>query len=177
MSDLLLQKAKRGDSDAFCELMNRYIQDMYKISWAYLKNDEDAADAIQDTILTCFEKLQTLKQNKYFKTWMVRILINKCKDILQKNSRVVYTDVLEETPVYEDEYESAEWKQVLDLLDEKYRTILLLYYMEGFNTREISEILDMKENTVKSRLKRGRQKIVQTYDGGERRTQDGICAQ
>lgn len=174
MSELLLRKAKRGDSDAFCRLVNLHMQDMYKIAWSYLKNDEDVADAIQDTILACFEKLQTLRNNKYFKTWMVRILINNCKDILQKKKRVVYTDVMEDTPVYQNDYESAEWKQVLNSLDEKYRMILLLYYLEGFNTREISEILEMKENTVKSRLKRGREKVIQSYNRGEGRNNCGI---
>lgn len=163
MTERLLRKAKRGDSDAFCKLMDLQMQSMYKVARAYLNNDEDAADAIQDTILSCFEKLQTLEHNRYFKTWLIRILINKCKDILQSRSRVMYTDTLPETPIYEEDFEAMEWNQVLAPLDEKYRTILLLYYMEGFNTREISEILKMKESTVKSRLQRGRQKISMEY--------------
>ncbi|MDO4341035.1 MAG: sigma-70 family RNA polymerase sigma factor [Eubacteriales bacterium] len=163
MTERLLRKAKRGDSDAFCRLMDLHMQSMYKVARAYLNNDEDAADAIQDTILSCFEKLQTLEHNRYFKTWLIRILINKCKDILQNRSRVTYTDTLPETPIYQEDFEAMEWNQVLAPLDEKYRTILLLYYMEGFNTREISEILKMKESTVKSRLQRGRQKISMEY--------------
>ena len=83
--DTLIRKAKRQDADAFCQLMELHMQSMYKVAKAYLKNDEDVADAIQDTILTCYEKLQTLRQNRYFKTWMTRILINKCKDILSFN--------------------------------------------------------------------------------------------
>lgn len=126
MTERLLRKAKHGDSDAFCRLMDQHMNGMYKIVRSYLHNNEDAADAIQDTILSCFKNLQSLQQNRYFKTWLTRILINKCKDILKKNSR-------------------------------------LLYYMEGFNTREIGEILDMRESTVKSRLQRGRQKISQEY--------------
>ncbi|MDO4272523.1 MAG: sigma-70 family RNA polymerase sigma factor [Eubacteriales bacterium] len=163
MTELLIRKAKKGDSDAFCRLMDIQMQSMYKVARAYLKNDEDVADAIQDTILCCFEKLTTLEQNRYFKTWLTRILINKCKDILQSKSRVMYTDSLPETPIYDEDFEAAEWNNVLAPLDEKYRTILLLYYMEGFNTREISEILNLKESTVKSRLQRGRQKVSQEY--------------
>ena len=84
MNEILIRKAKKGDKDAFCRLMDEQMQSMYKIAISYVKNDEDAADAIQDTILSCYENLKSLKYNRYFKTWMIRILINKCKDILQR---------------------------------------------------------------------------------------------
>ena len=144
MNEVLIRKAKKGDKDAFCRLMDENVQSMYKIAAAYLKNDEDVADAIQDTILSCYENLKSLKQNRYFKTWMIRILINKCKDMIQKNA-------------------AMEWAQVLETLDSKYRLVVLLYYMEGFSVREISDALDMKESTVKSRLHRGRKQIAEMY--------------
>ena len=90
MNEVLIRKAKKGDKDAFCRLMDENVQSMYKIAAAYLKNDEDVADAIQDTILSCYENLKSLKQNRYFKTWMIRILINKCKDMIQKKKLVTY---------------------------------------------------------------------------------------
>lgn len=86
MNEILIRKAKKGDKDAFCRLIDENVQSMYKVAAAYLKNDEDVADAIQDTILSCYENLKSLKQNRYFKTWMIRILINKCKDMIQKKS-------------------------------------------------------------------------------------------
>ena len=128
-----------------------------------LKNDEDVADAIQDTILSCYENLKSLKQNRYFKTWMIRILINKCKDMIQKKKLVTYTDQMPETPFHEEKYAAMEWIQALEPLDSKYRLVVLLYYMEGFGIREISDILDMKESTVKSRLYRGRKQIAEMY--------------
>lgn len=164
MNEILIRKAKKGDKDAFCRLMDEQMQSMYKIAISYVKNDEDAADAIQDTILSCYENLKSLKYNRHFKTWMIRILINKCKDILQRKNRMICTDEMPEMPFHEAEYASAEWAQMLEPLDEKYRMIVLLYYMEGFNTREISEILDMKESTVKSRLQRGRKQIAKMYE-------------
>ena len=139
MNEVLIRKAKKGDKDAFCRLMDENVQSMYKIAAAYLKNDEDVADAIQDTILSCYENLKSLKQNKYFKTWMP------------------------ETPFHEEEYAAMEWAQVLETLDSKYRLVVLLYYMEGFSVREISDALDMKESTVKSRLHRGRKQIAEMY--------------
>lgn len=79
-NEFLIRRAKKDDKDAFCRLMDEHLQCMYKMASAYLKNDEDVADAIQDTILSCYENLRSLKQNRYFKTWMLRILINKCKE-------------------------------------------------------------------------------------------------
>lgn len=95
---------------------------------------------------------------------MLRILINKCKDILKQKKQVTYTDQMPETPFYEEEYAAKEWAQMLEPLDNKYRLVIILYYMEGFNIREISDILDMKESTVKSRLQRGRRQVAELYE-------------
>ena len=90
-------------------------------------------------------------------------MINKCKDMIQKKKLVTYTDQMPETPFHEEEYAAMEWAQVLEPLDSKYRLVVILYYMEEFNIREISNILDLPENTVKSRLHRGRKKIAEIY--------------
>ena len=166
MNEVLIRKAKKGDKDAFCRLMDENVQSMYKIAAAYLKNDEDVADAIQDTILSCYENLKSLKQNRYFKTWMIRILINKCKDMIQKKKLVTYTDQMPETPFHEEEYAAMEWAQVLETLDSKYRLVVLLYYMEGFSDKEIGNILKLKENTVKTKRTRAKQKIREILDIG-----------
>ena len=113
--------------------------------------------------LAVWANLKSLKQNRYFKTWMIRILINKCKDMIQKKKLVTYTDQMPETPFHEEKYAAMEWIQALEPLDSKYRLVVLLYYMEGFGIREISDILDMKESTVKSRLYRGRKQIAEMY--------------
>ena len=160
----LVRRAKKRDPDAFTELMQLHEKDMYRTASAILPQDADIADAIQETILTVWEKIDTLQKNRYFKTWMIRILINKCKDILKQKKQVTYTDQMPETPFYEEEYAAKEWAQMLEPLDNKYRLVILLYYMEGFNIREISDILDMKESTVKSRLQRGRKQIAELYE-------------
>ena len=69
-----------------------------------------------------------------------------------------------ETPFHEEKYAAMEWIQALEPLDSKYRLVVLLYYMEGFGIREISDILDMKESTVKSRLYRGRKQMQRCMD-------------
>ena len=72
----LIKKAQHKDADAFVELMQENMKDMYKVARAILSNDEDAADAIQDTILACWEKIHTLKQEDFFKTWLTRISVS-----------------------------------------------------------------------------------------------------
>ncbi|MFQ8688574.1 MAG: RNA polymerase sigma factor [Blautia sp.] len=168
--DVLIRKARKQDPDAFCQLMDLHMQSMYKVAKAYLKNEEDVADAIQETILTCYEKLQTLKQNRYFKTWLTRILINKCKDILASQKKIQPMEALPEKGKHCTGYADVEWCVLLEPLDEKYRTVLLLYYMEGFTIREIAHILDMKEPTVKSRLQRGRSYLAAAYHSPKEET-------
>ena len=72
----LVKRSISGDADAFLELMEKNSLAMYKVARGILDNDEDAADAIQDTILTCFEKIHTLKNPEYFKTWMISAIFS-----------------------------------------------------------------------------------------------------
>ena len=110
--EILVYKAKERDPNAFTSLMDGQIQGMYKIARSILQNDEDVADAIQETILTCWEKLETLRVNHYFKTWMTRILINHCYTILRQNRKVAYMDQLPEVQTEFDNHE-FEWQEAL----------------------------------------------------------------
>ena len=137
---------------------------MYKVAKAYLKREEDVADAISETILDCFEHLESLREPRYFGTWIVRILINNCNNIRKSNSRTEYTDQIEalSTGQKTDERTRA-FLDYLEPLEEEDRLIMILYYAWGFRTREIAEILHIKEATIKSRMQRGRQKIKQAF--------------
>ncbi len=162
----LIKKARRRDADAFTELMQLYLKDMYKVALAILMNDEDVSDAIQDTILICWEKLDTLRQPQYFKTWMTRILINNCYAIRKKSLKNTSLEEYEE-PVCEDHY-NLELKEALSTLDEKYRAVITLFYGEGYRIDEISSILNIPPSTVKTRLSRGRKKLALYYrDSGK----------
>lgn len=160
MNMLLIKRAQKQDTDAFIQLIEENKTALYKVAKSYLKNEEDVADAMQDTILSAFEHIGELKTVSYFKTWLTRILINHCTDIVRRQRRIVSMEEAEEPAgnLVESDYEFYE---LLRELPEKDRIIFLLYYGEGFNTREISEILEWNENTVKSRLQRGRKKLEQ----------------
>ena len=150
----LIRRAKGGDGGAFVELMEGQKSTLYKVARSYLHNDADAADAVSETVLACFEKLGTLRQPRYFRTWLVRICIRKCQDLLRERKRSVPLDELTE----------VEFLALLDSLDEKYRTVLLLYYGEGFSVGEIAQAMDLKVETVKTRLKRARAGFKLAYE-------------
>ncbi len=160
MNMLLIKRAQKQDTDAFIQLIEENKTALYKVAKSYLRNEEDVADAIQDTVLSAFEHIGELRSVSFFKTWLTRILINHCNDILRKQSRMVSMEEAEEPigTLIESDYE---FYDLLRDLPEKDRTVFLLYYGEGFNTREISEIMEWNENTVKSRLQRGRKKLEQ----------------
>ena len=127
---------------------------MYKVARGILDNDEDAADAIQDTILTCFEKIHTLKNPEYFKTWMIRILINECNKIHRHYKNFSRAEELPEVPGQDMSIEEFEFKEMLGML-------------EGFRIADIASILNMNENTVKTRLVRARMQLKQEYTSAE----------
>lgn len=161
--DSLIRKAMQKDADSFVQLMETYMHSMYKTAWVYLKNENDVADAIQETILICYEKLDTLRNEKFFKTWMIRILINNCNDILRHRQSFINTDEELVKEFIEKDYERCEWKEMLNSLDEKYRVIVLLYYSQGLKVREISELLQLNKNTVLTRLARAKEQLKKEY--------------
>ncbi|MDE5825872.1 MAG: RNA polymerase sigma factor [Lachnospiraceae bacterium] len=165
----LVKRAQRGDADAFTELMQSQMQNMYKAARAILNNDEDVADAVADTLLVCWEKIEQLRKVEFFRTWMTKILINKCNDILRKKKELHYDDELQEFPEETQEYNNVEWMEVMKCLDEKYRLVMILYYVNGLTTAQISEVLNMPASTVRTRLARGREQIAIVYQIGEKR--------
>ena len=160
---MLIEKAVRGDVESFLELMNINSLAMYKVARAILSNDDDAADAIQNTILNCFQKLHTLKKLEFFKTWLTRILINECNRILRHHQKEHLPGELPEAMKQDPAIAEFEFKEMLNLIDEKYRLVLVFYYLEGFKIPEIAELVEMNENTVKTRLARAREQIRTAY--------------
>lgn len=168
--ELLIKKAQNGDKEAFISIINEHLQMMYKVAKTRLSSEEDIGDAIQETILSAYKSICVLKNTSYFKTWLIKILINKCNDIISKNKKIIYVEDYYESIENEDSLDDKDsieenivFNETLDSLDESYKTVIVLYYVSGFNTREISEILKEKEGTIKSRLSRARQKLKEIY--------------
>lgn len=136
---------------------------MYHVAKAILKNDEDCADAIGEAVLRAFDKIDTLKQEKYFKTWLTRILLNECYKILNhRHEEVLYEEYMEkseEKSIYSEVFEAVM------RLDEIYRVPFVLHYVEGYSAKEISGILGISVSNVKIRLQRARVKLQNMLKG------------
>lgn len=166
----LVEKAKIGEAQAFNELIEENKLKMYKTARAILKNEDDICDAIQEALISAYTNLHKLKENKFFSTWIIRILINKCYDIISKNKRTEgFLDITEANEVKTfDNYESDSIvSKVLNEIDEDLKVVTVLYYYDGFSVKEISEMIGIPEGTVKSRLSRASEKLYVLLDETE----------
>lgn len=134
-------------------------QTLYRIAKSMLFCEKDCEDVVQDAILNAFIKLNTLNQENYFKTWLVRILINECNKKKSKfKDTVPFEDFFANIPVEEkDDY--SELYQAIMELKEKVRLPIVLHYIEGYSVEEIKDILKIPSGTVKSRLYKGRNQL------------------
>ncbi|MDO4339268.1 MAG: sigma-70 family RNA polymerase sigma factor [Eubacteriales bacterium] len=155
------------DKNTFGKLVLDNEVQLYRIAKAILKRDEDCADAAQEAITRAFEKLHTLKQDAYAKTWLIRILIRECYRILEQRSKEAAFQENQSVQVSESE-DYGSLYQALAALEPEFRITLVLYYLEGFQIQEISAMLEIPEGTVKSRLHRGRKKLKKLLSEEER---------
>ncbi|MCR1950963.1 MULTISPECIES: sigma-70 family RNA polymerase sigma factor [Clostridium] len=165
-----VERAKKGNKDEFLALINENKLSIYKVAKGILNNKYDIEDAIQNTIIRAYEKINTLKNNDLFKTWIIRILINECNEIIRKNKRVISLDEGINQATYNDVYEDIDLTRAISMLCEELRTVTVLFYFEDMSSKDIAIILDIPEGTVRSRLSRARQqlrKVVEEVDLSE----------
>ena len=140
--------------ETFTDLVLDSEPTLYRVAMSMLRNEKDCEDAVQTAVLTAFEKLGTLKHEEYFKTWLVRILINVCNKQLKAAAK---TAQLHDSAISAGSAEAAtEIRMAIEGLPVKIRQVIVLYYMEDFSVKEIKQILKIPEGTVKSRLSKGR---------------------
>ncbi len=169
-----VNKSENSSPESFERLVNSVKVKLYKTGMAILKNDDDVCDAIQETLLSAYKNFSSLKEKQYFSTWITRILINKCYDIIKKNKKVAYLNEqmeVEANESYYDRYkEDSTVERVLSQLSQELKLVTVLYYYDEFSINEISEMLNIPEGTVKSRLARARDKMYEILkmEEGER---------
>ena len=164
--------AKKNLNEVFIKGINDNRLSFYKTAKALLKNEDDVEDALQDALETAYKNIETLKEEKYFKTWMTRIIINKCYDILLKKSKIIpfeseYVENIQEKSNFD---EGIEMKMILDKLDNDLKEIVILYYYNDFKQDEIAKILEIPKGTVKSRLHRAKAEIMKILE-----KKKGVC--
>ncbi|MBR1816731.1 MAG: sigma-70 family RNA polymerase sigma factor [Lachnospiraceae bacterium] len=133
----------------------------YRIAKTMLYEDADCSDAISEAIVKAFDSINTLRKPKYAKTWFVRILINECYAILNRQKRMVAyePDSLPDNIVSFNNEDYSELYEALEALPPKTRLVISLYYMEGYSVKEIAKLTDTTESAVKNRLLRGRHEL------------------
>lgn len=160
------------DHQRFAQAVMAAEGSLYRVAKSILHNDEDCADAIQNAVLKAYQKLDTLRNDQHFKTWLTRIVINECYLIIRHAQRYVS---LEDYPGWDaDAVETAEAdlmteesEIMLELmkLDEKYRLPIVLHEIEGYSAREIGKIMGITEANVRNRLYRGKAMLRQRLKG------------
>lgn len=162
-------KAQKGDKQAFETIIMEVIDSLYRVAYGILQNEEDASDAISNATLKAYEKINTLKNLEFFKTWMTRIVINESNTIIRQNKKVVYIDNYAENQrnTYMNNNEiSIDVNRAMNKLDKNLNQIVILYYFEDLGIEEIANILEIPKGTVKSRLSRARQILASELISG-----------
>ena len=151
------------DKDEFLRLTLDSESTLFHVSLSILHNEQDCADAVQEAILKAYEGRHKLKEIRYFKTWIVRIVINECYSILRKKKRFqAYDDAVWQDNAHLSNYVKEEYidlYRAINRLGEKERICVILYYLEDYSVAETANALDIPAGTVKSRLNHARKEL------------------
>ncbi|WP_456276320.1 sigma-70 family RNA polymerase sigma factor [Bacillus sp. AK128] len=159
----------------FEQTMDEYGERLTKLAYNYVKDWSLAEDIVQDVFVTCYKQFEHIDQVAYLKSWIYKIAINKCKDTLKSSymKKVIYDSNLfrffsskERTPEMELLHRSEEEHLSISVLSlsVKYREVIILYYYDELSIEEISDLLELNQNTVKTRLNRGRLKLKEILE-------------
>lgn len=151
--------------EEFSQRIVGMMQTLYRVSYAQLPQGCDREDAVQECLYKAWKRQHQLRDERYMQTWVIRILINECRNIQKRNGRTLPLEELPER-VAPPDADSALHDALL-ALPESLRLPILLYYIEGFAVKEVAQILSLPQGTVKSRMRRGRQELYAMLDGGE----------
>jgi RNA polymerase sigma-70 factor, ECF subfamily len=192
----LVHAAKRGDLEAFSQLVNRYDRNVFRIAQHITHNEEDAQDVVQDAFLKAYQNLEQFQENSKFYTWLVRIAVNEALMKLRKrrNDRTVSLDEDVETEEGSMPREVADWspnpeqlygqselgdilKKTIHGLPPGFRTVFVLRDVEGLSTEETAEMLGLSIPAVKSRLLRARLQLRERLARYFRSKRDGDAHQ
>ena len=163
----LIEKCKNNDRKAQLHLYRQYCEGMFIVANRFLKHTEDAEDAMQEAFVNAFQKIDQYEGAVEFGAWLKKIVINKCLDFLRSKKR---NPLVERMPTIETPSEESSWeiekpisieevkKAIIDL-PERYKQVLMLYLIEGYNHEEIAQILNISIITSRTQLMRGKQKL------------------
>ena len=164
---MLVKKAKKGDKESFEKLLVLHKNQLYRTAFLYVRNREDALDVVQETAFKSYLGIATLKEEKYFLTWITKILIRCAYDSIKKRKREVTLEKV--TPILSISEKNSD--EVMDLahalneLKQQYRDVIVLFHYQDLSIKEVANILELPENTVKTYLQRGRKQLKIILEG------------
>ena len=144
------------DKDFFVKELEAHHAMLYRVAYTILQNDEACRDALQDTALRAWEKRRTLRDERCFRTWVTRILINACYDTHRRYRRVAFMEAVPEQSVPPQDPGLA---MALEQLPQRLRLPLVMHYAEGMSYAEIAQALRLPQSTIRSRLHKGREEL------------------
>ncbi len=153
-----------------------YSDMFYRLAYSYVKNADDALDIVQESIYKAITSINTLRDPNSIKTWVYRIIVNTSLDFIRKRRREISVDkefLLNGESGVVDDYPDIDLENALEELPEVYYSIIVLRYFEDLKIREIADVLDMNENTVKTRLYKGLEKLKIRLDIEDEEAQNG----
>lgn len=162
----LVNKAKKGNEEAFTKLIEAKKENIYKIAFSYVKNKEDALDIVSEAIYKSFVSIGSLKNPEYFYTWLTKIVINVAITTSKKKDREIY---FEDNLSYEDIEQNTNIEENLDLysaiddLTEPYKTVIILKYFEDMTITQVAEVLDKPSGTIKTYLNKALKKLRENF--------------
>jgi RNA polymerase sigma-70 factor, ECF subfamily len=136
-SRTLAELAQKGDKEAFTRLIKECEDTMYRVSKSIVKYDDDCADAIQETILKAYMNINTLKNPSFFKTWLIRILINECNRIHRSRKKVIRLVKWIDPNQMEQREQDTRLDEAIQSLDEDFRIVVTLFYVEDSDKRNL----------------------------------------
>lgn len=160
-----------GDDRAYSELVVNFQQDLYKIARTRLSSEDDICDAVQETIVKAYIGIKNLRKAKYFKTWIIRILINECNSLYKSKNRLYLEeydfDRIGSSDEISNKNSELDFNSLIRNLNYDERIAVTLFYLEELTTKQISKILDEPESTIRNRISRARNKLKKFVDGGD----------
>ncbi len=151
-----IKKAISGNRSALYELIDEQRDKLYRIAYLYVKNENDAIDIFQETTYKAFKSIHNLKEPDFFHTWLTKILINTSLDFIKRNQKVIPFENVEDYAKTEGTPLEArmDLMAAIDKLSATYKTVIILRFYKDFTVKQIAEILDCPEGTVKTYLHR-----------------------
>ena len=155
----LVKKAIKGNVNAYGELIAKYQVYLYKTAFLYVKNEADSLDAVQECVTRGMLGIENLKEPRYFKTWITKILIN-CIRQDKKKTQTISLDEYVETGI--ENYlieEKVDLYDAIDSLPDQYKTVVILFYFQELKIREIAQVMEIAEGSVKAGLYRAKKQL------------------